>query len=122
MPAHVGQLRNRLAFEKRPSLATGSPQGDGYGNARAVPWEEQFELWARVEPKFGSEAVTAARLTGRQPVTIVVRNSANAALIEASWRATDTKTGEVYALTSPAANLDEKGAYLEFLATTGVAA
>lgn len=113
MPA--GQLRERLIFDKRPIQTD-----DGYGNVEGE-FVEQFECWARVRPLKGGEQVLSARLTGTQPVIITVRRSSQTALIKSDWRARDARTGTVYAITSPASNMDEKKQYLDIMATTGAA-
>jgi len=115
MTIGAGALRERLAFDRRVEA------DDGYGNAEA-DWVEQFAVSARVLPLKGSEAVMGARLAGRQPVIITVRASRQSRTIAADWRARDTRSGAVYAITAPAANMDENGVYLDVLATTGAAA
>ena len=112
MPA--GELRHRIAFDKRQDV------DDGYGNTKS-DFVEQFVVWAGVQAKFGGEAVTAARLTGQQPVTITVRQSSQTNQIEPEWRARDAKSGEVYAIRS-IVDPDDSRAYWEILTQTGVAA
>ena len=113
----AGQLNRRLTFQAREAL----PGGDGAGNFEAG-WVDQFTVSARVRPSFGSEAVLASRLTGTQPVTITVRRSTSTRGIAADWRAIDARDGTIYALTSPAMDPAEDGAFLEMMATTGKAA
>ncbi|MFG1432346.1 head-tail adaptor protein [Xanthobacter sp. V2C-8] len=112
-----GQLNRRLTFQARVALHG----GDGAGNFEAA-WVDQFTVSARVQPRFGGEAVLASRLTGTQPVTITVRRSTSTRRIAADWRAIDARDGAVYALTSPAMDPAEDGAWLEMMATAGRAA
>lgn len=79
-------------------------------------------MFARLQPRYGGEAVIASRLTGVQPVLITVRRSSQSRRIVSGWRAVDARDGTVYAITSPAADMDQSGAFLEVMATTGRAA
>lgn len=108
------ELRHRIAFDKRIEV------GDAYGNTQSS-FEEQFIVAAKVQAKFGGEAVTAARLTGQQPVTIVVRQTVQSLLITTAWRARDVRTGTEYAIRS-IVDPDDRRAYLEILTQTGAAA
>ncbi|MFG1454570.1 head-tail adaptor protein [Xanthobacter sp. V2C-8] len=109
-----GQLNRRLSFQARAAL----PGGDGAGNFEAA-WVARFTVSARVQPRFGGEAVLSSRLTGTQPVTITVRRSTATRRIAADWRAIDARDGTIYAITSPAMDPAEDGAWLEMMATTG---
>jgi head-tail adaptor len=108
----AGHLRERLAFEERAET------DDGYGNTVGA-WEERFVVAAQVTPRMGSEPVIAARLQGIQPVTIRVRSSSQTRRIAAGWRARDVRSGVVYAIASPGANVDQRDRYLDFLAEQG---
>jgi SPP1 family predicted phage head-tail adaptor len=109
----AGALRHRIAFDRRESA------DDGYGNTKA-DFVEQFVVWAGVEARFGGEAVTAARLSGQQPLTITVRRSEQTAQITPDWRARDTQSGEIYNIRSIADPTD-RAAFLELLCQSGVA-
>lgn len=74
----AGDLRNRVRFDQRGLDANGDRLGD---------WEEGFEVWAQMIWLRGTEAAQSARLLGEQPVAIVVRDSAQARLITAGFRA-----------------------------------
>lgn len=117
MGVPAGHLRHRLRFEAPAPL----PEGDGYGNFERG-WQERCTVSAGVQPRYGGEAVIASRLAGQQPVTITVRRSSLTRDIVAGWRAVDERTGEVYAITSPAADMQQDGACLEMMATSGRAA
>ncbi|WP_336801474.1 phage head closure protein [Kaistia sp. MMO-174] len=110
----AGELRERVAFDRRDAV------DDGYGNTVAGDWREQFVVWARIQPLKGGEGVQAARLAGSQPVVIRVRLSSSTREIRVDWRARDVRNGMPFNITSMA-NMDEKGAYLDVLATSGVA-
>lgn len=114
----AGQLSHRVAFDKRQDVNPDAP--DDLGNTQSV-FVEQFVVAAKVLAKFGGEAITAARLTGQQPVTIVVRQSSNTLLIAPDWRARDARSGAEYAIRS-IVDPDDGGAWLELLCQTGVAA
>lgn len=109
----AGDLRERLRFERRAQ-----PVSDGAGNFEAA-WEAQCTVAAGVRPLTGGESVTAARLAGSQPVVITVRRSLATLAITSAWRAVNIRSGEVYALTSPPADLERRGQYLDMLATIG---
>jgi SPP1 family predicted phage head-tail adaptor len=109
----AGELRHRIVFEKRGT------SDDGYGNEQTT-FEEQFTIAAKVQAKFGGEAVTAARLTGEQPVTITVRQSAQTLQITPDWRCRDARSGEIYNIRS-IVDPDDRRAWLELLCQSGVA-
>jgi hypothetical protein len=111
----AGELSHKVAFDAREVI------DDGYGNPVSGDWAEQFVVSAKVQAKFGGESVTAARLTGQQPVTIVVRQSAQTRQIAEDWRARDVRTGIEYAIRSKV-DPDDRGAWFELLTQTGVAA
>ncbi len=115
MTIGTGRLRERIAFDRRVEV------DDGAGNT-VGDWAEQFAAAARVMPLRGSEAVQAARLAGRQPVVITIPMSRQARAIGPDWRARDVRSGAVYAITAPPADMGERGQYLDIFATTGAAA
>lgn len=110
---NAGDLRHRIAFEKRETVA------DDYGNEEG-DFSEQFTVAAAVQAKFGGEAVTAARLTGQQPVTITVRQSSNTRQVTTDWRARDARSGTIYNIRS-IADPDDGRAWLEMLCQSGAA-
>lgn len=112
----AGDLKHRIAFDSRTVV------DDGYGNEVAGDFAEQFVVAAALKPLRGGEAVLAARLGGTQPVVITVRKSSQTQTITPAWRARDVRTGEVYAITAPPIDTEQKGAFLDILATAGVAA
>lgn len=113
-PIDAGDLRWRIAFDKRASVS------DGYGNTQ-VGFEEQFAVWAKVQVRLGGEAMIAGALQDRQPVMITVRQSAQTRLIKETWRARDVRSGALYAIRS-IADPDGQGKWLNILALTGLPA
>jgi head-tail adaptor len=110
----AGKLRSLLNFQQR------SAEDDGYGSSgNTGPFQTVFSDSAEMTPRMGSEAVMASRLQGVQPYTIRIRSHTVARTVDATWRAVDARTGAVYAIVSPAANVDQKNAYLDILATVG---
>lgn len=77
-----------------------------------------FEDYAEIIPRMGSEPVMAARLQGLQPVTIRVRSHTATRTLDATWRAVG-RSGEVYSITSPPVNPDQKNKTIDMLATIG---
>lgn len=111
-----GELRERVAFDKRGIFS------DGYGNEVAGDFAEQFIVPARIWPQkgIGNETLTAARMTGLQPMVIRVRVSNQTLQITNAWRARDVRRGIAYNIRS-VANMDEHRAYLDILAQSGEA-
>lgn len=107
------ELSHRVSFASRSTV------DDGYGNTEGG-FEERFEVWAAFRPRGGSEAVVAARLEGRNILGVYLRSSTQTRQISSDWRMTDTRTGEVYAVTIVDAVTDRHWVYLE--AQTGIAA
>lgn len=112
----AGGLRERLQFQKRGS------QDDGWGGAPTGhgPFVTAFTVSAGMRPRTGGEEVTAARLGGRQPYIVTVRNSAQTRQVTTGWQLVDARnTDRVFAVTSPPADPDGKNQWLEFLAVEG---
>ena len=96
---------------------------DRYGNEQ-TGWANRFVVRAQIAPKLGGEDVMAARLQGRQPVVIRVRNTVDTRKITTNWRVTDTDSGIAYNVRSgcdPYMGQAERGRWLEFVAESGVA-
>lgn len=113
----AGALRERFSFEKRSAI------DDGMGNPEAGHFTTQFTVWAaEIQPRFGSEQVMAARLEGRQPITIRIRQSSETRQITTDWRA--ARNGVVYNIRSildPFASSSQRGAWFDLLMEGGVA-
>jgi hypothetical protein len=96
---------------------------DKYGNEQ-TGWATRFTARAQIVPKLGGEDVMAARLQGRQPVVIRVRNSVDTRRINTNWRATDSDSGVAYNVRSvadPFMGQPERGRWIDALAESGVA-
>jgi head-tail adaptor len=109
----AGALRDRLHFQRRATA------DDGFGNQ--VPgggaFATQFTLRAALVPRTGSEAVTAARLEGRQPYVVTVRHSPVLEDVTVAWRLVDANNANrVFNIASPPADPDGRRAWVEFLA------
>lgn len=96
----AGDLRERVRFDRPAAM------DDGAGNA-VQGWEAAFVRAAMYLMRPGSEAVTAARLDGRQPVTIIVRYDNGTRTITPAWRAVDERSGAVYNVRA-AADMDRR--------------
>jgi SPP1 family predicted phage head-tail adaptor len=118
MPGNgAGELRQRVLFA-RPNIIE-----DAYGNV-STGWEEMFTVSANITPRLGGETVEAARLTGRQPVVIRVRQSDHTRQIRTDWRATNTHNGVAYNIRTavdPHEGNTEHGKWIDMLAEAGVA-
>ena len=112
-PKGAGTLRSLLHFQRR------SVVDDGFGNEVTGEYETVFTDAAELKPRMGSEPVIASRLQGVQPYTIRVRANTSTRSIDATGRAVDARTGGVFAIVSPFVDMDQRGAYLEGLATVG---
>jgi SPP1 family predicted phage head-tail adaptor len=111
----AGDLRHRVTFAKRAVI------DDGMGNEIMGPWQDQFTVAASVLARFGGEAVLAARLTGTQTYTLIVRQSAQTKQIGVDWRATDARSGLELAIRS-IVDPDDEHAWFELLCQSGAAA
>lgn len=113
----AGPLRERLTFQAR-SLAD-----DGFGNEIASgEWEDQFTRSANLRPLRGTETVMAARLEGRQPYILTVRQSIDTRRIAIGWQIVDARDSErVFAVSAPPSDPDGKRAWLEMIVTEGQA-
>ena len=101
------EMRESWTFSRREA-----PVDDGYGNANGE-FVDQFTVAARVRPRIGGEEVFAARMEGRTLASVTIRYSPAAAGITSDWRATDTRTGDVWNIRAPPVNPDEKKQWLE---------
>lgn len=110
MPA-AGDMRERIRLDARVA------SDDGFGNSVA-DWAPQFSRAAAYLMKPGSESVQAARLQGQQPVTIIVRFDPDTQRITSEWRATDERTGEVFAIRA-AADMDRRRQWITMVCVAG---
>jgi head-tail adaptor len=113
----AGELRYRVTFFERDQTE------DEFGNT-SQGWVERFTVAANIVPRFGIEAVEAARLAGRQPMLIRVRVSPATVQITTDWLATDQASGKQYNIRTavdPLSGDAQHGMYIDMLAETGVA-
>jgi head-tail adaptor len=113
----AGDLRQRVTFA-RPNSVT-----DAYGNVTSG-FEDVFTCSANITPRLGGESVDAARLAGRQPVILRVRQSPDSKQIRTDWKATDQVSGTAYnirTIADPNLGDVEHGKWFDMLAESGVA-
>ena len=110
----AGGLRQKLHFQRR------MPREDEYGNT-VEDFETVFTDAAEFIPLRGGEGVQAARLTGVSPYIVRVRSSSRTREVTAAWQIVDARFGKVFAITAPPTDPDQKNAWLDIMATDGVA-
>lgn len=111
---NAGKLFFSLRFESPSSI------DDGAGNY-SDDWTPEFTNRAGIKPLKGGESIIAARLSGTQPVIITVRRTPRTLDIKPEWRAVDARSGEIYQLKAPPADMTGERMYLDILAEQGVA-
>lgn len=116
----AGPMRERVRFERRQETT-----GDGAGNFEEA-WAQVGEaVWARIAPARGRETVLASKLQGVKPVEITIRWTSalaeGAGRITADDRVVNERSGEVFNITSPPENPDQRRKYLMVTAEAGVA-
>ena len=112
-----GDLRSRVTFAQRNDVQ------DEYGNV-STGWLDRFTVAAQISPRLGGETIDAARLAGRQPVVIRVRNSIDTRAIRTDWKATNVDTGTEYNIRTavdPDEGGVEHGKWIDMMAEAGVA-
>lgn len=108
----AGPMNYLAAFDRPVSLPDGS---GGTENG----WSEAFRTFAAFMFLRGGETVQAARLTGRQPVVVTIRNSVDAREVTSDWRMRDVRTGTVYNVRTAIPSDDR--AMIELACESGVA-
>lgn len=111
-PMNAGDLTFSIALD----APTETPNGQG---GILQGWAQRYTCAAHVRFLRGSEAVISARLAGRQPVVITVRNCAAARACAVDWRIRDMRSGTVYNVKA-APVPSQNRAWLEILAESGV--
>lgn len=117
-------FRRAGALRERVHCQFAAPADDGWGNPLPGAGEPAtlFTVAAGMRPRTGGEEVTAARLGGRQPYVVTVRNTAQTRQITTAWRLVDANdANRIFAVTSPPADPDGKNQWLEFLVIEGAA-
>ena len=102
----AGRRNCRVRFERR---------GLDDNNDRLGAWEEVTTCAARIQPLKGAEPVLAQRLDGVQPFVIYVMASSLTRPIDNTYRAVNTRSGEIYGIN--AFNITEDRSEMEFLVT-----
>ncbi|AYD00023.1 head-tail adaptor protein [Neorhizobium sp. NCHU2750] len=112
---NAAKLNRRVAFDAPLS------GDDGHGGQLLgfAPDEAATRLWANIRYLRGGETVQAARLEGRQPVVVTLRDAAASRAIDASWRMRD-ESGTIYNIQSGPVPTDDRR-FLEFTMESGVA-
>lgn len=111
----AGKLREKLFFQRRAIV------DDGMGNEQSGDWETKFTAAAELISLRGGESVMASRLAGTQPYIIRIRSCAAARDVTPAWRAVDARQqGRTFNITA-AVDPDNKNAWLDIMATQGVA-
>lgn len=106
------RLMEFAKFEERTSV------DDGFGN-KVGAWADRFDDRVGVLYLRGSEAVLAARLEGRQPIVVTVRDSEAIRAVTPEWRV--IINGTPYNVREPLRPTDQRRRTYEFLAESGVA-
>lgn len=111
----AGKLRDKLFFQCRAIV------DDGFGNEVSGDWQTKFTAAAELIPLKGGEPVLAARLSSVQPYIIRIRSCVAARAVTPAWRAVDARNpSRVFNITA-AVDPDNKNAWLDIMATQGVA-
>lgn len=105
------RLYEAVAFDNPTSSA------DGQGGQEAG-WTLVHACRAAYLYLRGGESVQQARLTGRQPVVVTIRDCDDARLITPDGRMRDTRRGEIYNIRSIVPSDDRR--YLELTCERGV--
>ena len=113
----AGSLRGRAKFSRPDAVA------DEFGNV-STGWQDMFTVSANFTPRLGGEQVDAARLAGRQPVVIRVRQSPDTRAIRTDWKATNVQTGTEYNIRTavdPHEGDEQHGKWIDMMAEAGIA-
>lgn len=108
MAVGSGALRDRVRFDARALDANGDPLG---------PFAPGFTVWAQIEYLRGSETALTHRLERRQPVSVTIRDSAQARTVHPAMRMVNVRTGEEFNVT--AASPARDAGYRNVLAVSG---
>ncbi len=104
----AGRYNRLITFQRRQAV------DDGFGNTKG-DWEDIFTSPARLEPKLGGEATTAARLQGTQPHMMTIRSNTAAREVTPAWRAYDARNTKLVFDIKSAINPDERNGDIELL-------
>jgi Phage head-tail joining protein len=121
MPTSAGDLRYRVGFYQR---GANSPDVPDYGSGEDYSETASFIVRANIEPRLGGEAILAARLTGKNFVTITVRQSTDTDQVDTDWICKDEDSEEMFNIRSvidPQQGNARHGFWWEMLCEKGVA-
>jgi head-tail adaptor len=104
-----------MLFQRRPSY------DDGFGNEQSGDFATMFSAAAELIPLKGGETVTAARLTGTQPFILRIRSCFAAREVDTAWRVVDARNPTRIFNITAAVDPSNKNAWIEIMATQGVA-
>lgn len=111
-----GALRVRVHFQRR------GDQDDGFGNVipGAGAFETVFTVDAALLPLRGTESVMQARLQGRQPYIVTVRDCAPMGSVTTAWRLVDARNANrIFDINAAPTDPDGKNQWREILVTEG---
>lgn len=97
--ATAGSRRERISLQRRALDQNGDPLG---------PWVEQAQCAAELRNLRGGEQVMGQRLQGVQPVLLTVLASQVSRLADNGWRAVNTRSRQIYDITSAVLS-DDRG-------------
>lgn len=114
-PPGAGELADRVKLQRR------SPTDDGYGNSViGGQFETVHIVSARLMPLRGGEAVQSARLEGRQPYLLTVRQSSQTRTMDETWRVEDARRpGRVFSIVSPPSDPYGTRAFFDMIVIEG---
>lgn len=110
-PPSAGDLRQMIRFDRQENVS------DGMGGFDQT-WTPLTTVAAKVGPMRGGEQIRAERLSGIEPVEIIVRSDAKTRSIVQADRAVDTRTGRTFNI-KWSGNLDERDRFIVILAEAG---
>lgn len=111
----AGKLREKLLFQRRATV------DDGFGNEQSGDFVTVFTAAAELIPLKGGEPVLAARLSGVQPYIIRIRSCTAARQVTTAWRVIDARQQSRAFNITAAVDPDNKNAWIDIMATQGVA-
>lgn len=107
----AGDLRELVELEELAEV------DDGRGNT-TTDWVARAKCAARFQYLRGSETVMQARLEGRQPIAVTVRQTPAVAQATPDWRIKDVRSGATWQIRSISPN--ERKSYVDLLCERGV--
>jgi Phage head-tail joining protein len=122
MPA--GNLRYRIGFYQRNGAVVGSPPPPDYGSGPDYATTPTFIVRANIDERPGGEQILAARLVGKNFVTITVRQSSQTDTVDTDWMCKNEDSSESYNIRSvvdPNKNDSDHGMWWDMLCEKGVA-